>query len=367
MKTVRNYNSKNERIKHEYFSYLNHAKRRAETTINSIRKAIHRYESYTGLKDFSTFNREQAMGFVRQLAEQKTAKGNKPLGTPTKFSTLNALKEFFLWLSMQDGYKRKIKLTDIDYLNLTEKEERAAKAPKIKKCPSLDQIRQALDAMPDKTDIDRRNRALVALTALTAMRVKALTTLRLKHVRLDTDPVLIDQRPDQVETKFSKAIFSYLLPIADDVQTIFLDWIKELRETKGYSDNDPVFPRTRIGHDINLAFDVQGLEPVCWSTTAPVRLIFRQAFEGAGLPYYHPHSFRHTLAQMMSRYCRNMEQLKAWSQNLGHDHINTTAVSYHKLDPERQGQILKGLSPVDSGAGNQDMKKRLMEFIETLE
>lgn len=363
MNDMRNYTPKNERIKHEYYSYLKHAKQRAGSTINGIRKAIQRYEDYTGRKDFSTFNKEQAMGFVRHLAKQKTAKGDKPLGTPTKLTTLNALKEFFTFLAMQEGYKRKIRLTDIEYLSLTEKEERAARAPKVKKYPSLDQIRQALSAMPDKTVIDRRNRALVALTALTAMRVKALTTLRLKHVLLDKDPVLIDQRPDQVETKFSKAIFSYLLPVGDDLQDIFLAWIRELRGDLGYDDEAPVFPQTRRTHDENMAFQADGLEPLCWSTTAPVREIFKQAFEGAGLPYYHPHSFRHTLAHLMSQYCRTFEDLKAWSQNLGHETIQITAASYHKIDPERQGEILKGLSPSVSTDGNQNIIKQMKELL----
>lgn len=367
MNDMRNYNPKNERIKHEYFSYLKHAKRRADSTVDGIRKAILRYEDYTGRKDFSTFNKEQAMGFIRHLADQKTAKGDGPLGTATKLSTLNALKEFFTFLAMQDGYKRKIRLTDIEYLNVSEKEERAARAPKVKKCPSLDQIRQALFAMSGNTVIDRRNRALVALTILTGMRVNALVTLRLKHIQLDTDSVRVNQQPDQVATKFSKAIFSYLLPIGDDIQAVFLDWIRELREDLGYTDDDPVFPQTRRGHDENMAFQAQGLEPVCWSTTAPVRDIFRQAFEGAGLPYFHPHSFRHTLAQLMSQYCRNMEQLKAWSQNLGHEHINTTAVSYHKLEPERQGQILKALRPKEEGVNNQYIKEKLMDFVRSLE
>ena len=362
---MRNYNSKNERIKHEYYSYLKHAKQRASSTLDGIRKAIQRYEDYTDRKDFSTFNREQAMAFVRYLAEQRTAKGDKQLGTPTKLSTLNALKEFFSFLAMQEGYKRKIKLTDIEYLNLTEKEERAARAPKVKKYPSLEQIRHALFSMPNKTLIDRRNRALLALTTLTAMRVKALTTLRLKHVMLDKNPVLIDQQPNQVETKFSKAIFSYLLPVDDAIQTVFLEWIRELREDLGYGDEDPVFPQTRLSLNQNGEFQPDGFEPACWATTAPVREVFKQAFVNAGLPYFHPHSFRHTLAQLMSQYCRTFEDLKAWSQNLGHETIQITAASYHKIDPERQGEIIKGLS-IKTGAAHEDIKRKLIALVDEL-
>jgi len=37
---------------------------------------------------------------------------------------------------------------------------------------------------------------------------------------------------------------------------------------------------------------------------------------GASLPYFNPHSFRKTLAQLGEKVCRTPEQFKAWSQNL---------------------------------------------------
>jgi len=50
------YNSKNERIKKDCIRFLKEADRKAESTIDSVRKAISRYEAYTGLKDFATFH-----------------------------------------------------------------------------------------------------------------------------------------------------------------------------------------------------------------------------------------------------------------------------------------------------------------------
>jgi integrase len=53
----------------------------------------------------------------------------------------------------------------------------------------------------------------------------------------------------------------------------------------------------------------------------------RKAFEGADLPYFPPHSFRHTLGHLAQTWCRTPEELKAWSQNLGHENIATTLTS----------------------------------------
>jgi hypothetical protein len=49
--------------------------------------------------------------------------------------------------------------------------------------------------------------------------------------------------------------------------------------------------------------------------------IFRGAFTLARLTYFNPHSFRKALAQLGERVCRTPEELKAWSQNLGHEDI----------------------------------------------
>jgi len=41
--------------------------------------------------------------------------------------------------------------------------------------------------------------------------------------------------------------------------------------------------------------------------------------------------------------CRDAEQFKAWSQNMGHDGVLTTFLSYGALAPRRQGQIIQSL------------------------
>src|SRR5260370_4722543 len=52
--------------------------------------------------------------------------------------------------------------------------------------------------------------------------------------------------------------------------------------------------------------------------------VFKEAFASAGLPYFNPHSFRKTLALLGGELCQTPEQYKAWSQNLGHEHVLTT-------------------------------------------
>jgi integrase/recombinase XerD len=91
-------------------------------------------------------------------------------------------------------------------------------------------------------------------------------------------------------------------------------------------------------------FEVAGLTRRHWSSAAPVRAIFRDAFEAAGLPYFNPHSLRNTLVQLGERHCRTPEDFKAWSQNLGHEEVMTTFYSYGQVGMRRQGEIIHGLA-----------------------
>ena len=135
------FNPINERIKKAYFRYLKEAGRKADSTIDSVRKAISRFESYTQFKDFRTFNKEQAVAFKKHLAGGRSLRSGEPMAKSTLLATTSALKDFLRWLSYQPGYKSRIKFTDIEYFNLSEKETRAAKAPKFKTYPTFDRAR----------------------------------------------------------------------------------------------------------------------------------------------------------------------------------------------------------------------------------
>ena len=69
-----------------------------------------------------------------------------------------------------------------------------------------------------------------------------------------------------------------------------------------------------------------------------------QAFAQAGLPYFNPHSFRNTLVRLGQDICKSPKQFKAWSQNLGHERVLTTFLSYGEVPCERQGEIIRALA-----------------------
>jgi len=339
---MKTHNAENERIKRRYLAFQKEAKRQSEASIDAIAKALARFESYTKYKDFKAFNSQQAIGFKNALAEQKAARSGEKLSKATMHSTLANLKRFFQWLADQPGYRSRLKYTDADYFNLSEKDVRVATAKREQRAPTLEQVKHVLGLMPVCTVIDRRNQALVALTLLTGARDSALASLKLKHIDLNAGYINQDAR--EVRTKFSKTFSTYFFPVGDEVLAIVTDWVRYLREVLMWGNDDPLFPATLMELDENGQFKANGLKKQSWSNASPIRKIFKQAFENAGLPYFNPHSFRHLLVRHGEVICSSPEEFKAWSQNLGHEQVLTTFTSYGNVDLRRQGDIIKNLS-----------------------
>jgi len=120
--------------------------------------------------------------------------------------------------------------------------------------------------------------------------------------------------------------------------------VSYLKEEKLWVNDDPLFPATRVTVGPTRQFEVSGLERCHWKNATAIRKIFREAFVGAGLPYFNPHSFRNTLVRLGEGVCKSPEQLKAWSQNLGHEKVLTTLASYGEVASQRQGEIIRDLA-----------------------
>lgn len=349
-------NPKNERIKTEYLERLKEAKRRGDTTIDHVNKAICRYEEYTNGKDFATFNKQKAMGFKKVMYETKNARTGQPLKISTINSTLNNLKEFFTWLACRPGYKSKIDAYDTDYFNLSENEVRSAQSSGYKEYPTLEEIMKVLSLMPSNTPVEKRNRGLVACTALTTARCNALATLKIRHVFLERRLVVQDPK-DGVKTKFGKLINSYFFPIGDEIEDIFVEWVRYLREELVFGLDAPLFPKTKLGHDENKSFMADGLEPLHWSSTTQIRQIFKDAFTNAGLPYYSPHRFRDTIESYGEHHCKTPAEYKAWSLNLGHTKPTTSMLNYGYMDVRQQGELL---NKVGKTSGDDDILAQIL-------
>ncbi len=335
------HNAKNERVKRRYLAYLKEARRHSEVTVDAAAKAIAQFEAFTSCRDFRLFHIEQAIAFKRRLAGGREGKGGKPLSKATQYATLSALKKFFAWLADQPGYRSRLKYSDADYFNLSDKDSRVATTRRERPFPTVEQVKHVLRMMPAGSEVERRNRALVAFTLLTGARDGAIASLKLKHVDLQGRSVYQDAR--EVNTKFSKSFPTYFFAVGDEVLAIFEEWVLHLQTHLGWSGDAPLFPATLVELGEGHQFQVTGLRQEHWRTTTPIRAIFRHAFTLAGLPYHNPHSLRRTLVQLGEMVCQTPEEFKAWSQNLGHEDPLTTFTGYGAVGARRQGELIRDL------------------------
>jgi len=342
------FNPLNEKIKKQYEDVLLHGTHKEKRTTDAAWKAINMFEIFTQKADFITFNAEQAKGFKKWLAKKKNAKGEY-LSLSTVRSILANVREFFKWLSIHPKYIRKIDGRIIGYLHLSKNDDRAGRASRPKPTPTLEQVNIVLNAMPHKSDTERRDRAIVAFIALTGMRDAAVISLRLGDV--DVEKQTVWQNPRHVRTKNRKPINSHFLNFSPLWKEIVLDWLNYCEHELNIKPNAPLFPKTEVKNNPKtMTFEAVGLSSEHWANTMPIREIFKASFARAELPYFHPHSFRRMIAVLGLEQC-SQKQMKAISQSLGHEHIMTTYNAYGTLNEHDERQAIQSI-----GRGKSELK-----------
>jgi site-specific recombinase XerD len=125
------YCSENERVKRDFAFFLEAANGKQSGTIDAALRAIERFESSTNRKPFRKFHVEQARSFRARLVEDVGANG-KPLSVATIASTLKHLRNFFLWLSREPGFRAALNANDANYFTPSEQDMRVATARREK-------------------------------------------------------------------------------------------------------------------------------------------------------------------------------------------------------------------------------------------
>jgi site-specific recombinase XerD len=357
------YNSENERAKHRFLKHAKDAWGYSELTLDAFIKSIDRFEQYTRRRSFSKFHLEQARAFKAHLLEARSGRTGLPLGKSTICATLNQLKKFFHWLADEPGYRRRFRSSDADYFTPSRKDARLGAARRDPIAPTVTQMRTVVMGMPVDTDMQRRDRALVAFIATTGARVNAVRTAKLKH--LNSTELEFDQDAQEVSTKFSKTQRTTFFAIGADFHQVLRDYEIWLRHEKGWMDEDPLFPATTptLGRQPT---PIKVLSRRHWKSSGPIRAIFRKAFAAAEFPYFNPHNLRHMLSRYGMEKNLSIRDFKAWSQNLGHNRVQTTLSSYGTIDRKTQAQILRAQSDMGTNGQNvldQDIVDGIVERI----
>ncbi len=337
-------NEKNERTKRDFLNYRKHAKQLSERTLDREISALERFDVWNGRKDFAKFHIDWAMGFRAHLEQAKTATGQS-LSKSTRRAIMATMREFVIWLSQQDGFRRRVKLADAEYFRLSLRDEAEARAAPHRPAPSMKQAQRTLAMMPDATPRELRDKAIFALLCLTGIRVGALISLKIKHV--DVEDKSVTQNPREVATKRGKSIDTFFAKGFKEAEEVLARWLTYLDEVALFGPDDPLFPATALEAEGNDGFKASGFKRRNWTTTEPVRKIVNAAFKAAGLQAFGPHSFRHMLSRHIARNCKSVAELVATSQNLGHTDVLTTLRNYGQINRDDQRKLVTGEDPDD--------------------
>jgi integrase len=342
---------------------LKEALGRSEDLIDHVAMAIDRFETHTKFRNFRAFNIEQVKAFKQHLGEEQAVRSKQPLSQATIYATLTSLKAFFQWLAGQKDFRSHFSFGDWDYFTPARSTVSIAKAHRLPSVPTLEQIQHVLATMPTTNEVEQRDRALIAFVILTGARDRAVSSFRLRHIDIVRRVVVQDARV--VKTKFRKTFETFFFPVGDDIEEIFVDWVRHLTEEKHWDPDDPLFPRTKVAVGLSGRFEPAGLDRAPWSDAGPIREVFRRAFTRAGLPYFNPHSFRNTLVVLGRAKCQTWAEMQAWAQNLGHESLTTTFGSYGKVAPHEQAELVRNAGRGESA--KEEKLDRLMAILEGMQ
>lgn len=324
----------NERIKHKYFDRVVHRFGKNKKTLDKIVMALLVFEEFSNFKDFKLFSYGDAKEFQKYLLKKYSH------SMQMAYRTITYVKEFFIWLKEQDGYKR-LHCDEINTLRLSLKDTEKAKRVKPKNYLDALKWQDLILSLIPKTEPEQRGQAMLSCLLLTGMRVDALISLRIGDVNLEQNYIFQDG--NHVKTKFSSSNKTNFLKFKPEIRQLLVSWIKLLRINYKFNDSDPLFPKIRVTTNGNFQFERSGFvnEPI--QSTSIVRQELSKQLQDAKLGHYTPHTIRNSLVALFMGLNLTAEQIKALSQNMSHKNLETTLNNYYSVNEHKQDKIIEEL------------------------
>ena len=326
-----------------YLWQRNLQRRYSVKTIDAALAALSRFEEFSKGRPFHRLHPSLVDTFKAHLAESESDETGEPYSRSTVVHTLMHCQAFFEWLASRRGYRR----IEAEAINAFQpSRDYLARFDRLVTRPiaTLEELSEVLAQMPDGSLEERRDRAIFACLMVYGLRIDAAASLRLGSV--DPNDMSIYQDAKHVRVKNSRSQKTLPFPFDGLALSVFGAWVRELRDN-GLPGHSALFPKTPTVRSLDAGSRVAGLDLTCWKQPAHLRDVVRRACEEAGRPYYHPHSFRKTLARAILEARPDIDTFWAAAQNLGHKDMMTTLQHYGVPSDDRRRQLIAGLSSRD--------------------
>jgi len=158
-------NAANLALRYDYQIHLKQVAGFAETTILAALRHIAKFEEFADYAEYKSTLRDAVIRFKENLEARPSANGGAQLSASTIVHALLDLKAFFSWMSQRSGQKSIS--PDIAALFTPSKAMMSlATTCDERFIPSLDEVRQLIQAMPSASFVEGRDRAIIAFRAI---------------------------------------------------------------------------------------------------------------------------------------------------------------------------------------------------------
>jgi len=335
-------------------------------TVDKIYQAVNHWEKFNQKlnADRKKITIKKASGFVGYL--DKIRYGTKPVGLDTRKKIISNIRNLFQWTLDEFRTDSGIKSKTLKHLRLNRAQLNQCNTSKIKKYPDIVQIRDML-LNSDAVDlITQRVKSLISFLFMSGCRIETSATMQIGAI--DLEEMTVDQDPNRgIRTKNSKPNHSTMINFDPDIASIFVNWVQELRKL-GFSGSDPLFPRcsNKQEKDGLMFTKATGWTKEFLSPKTLNKHIKEFGRQNA-YPDLHPHAIRHSHMAEALKLATTGEEIKAITQNVGHEDITTVFKQYGNQTSNHVHEIIKNLhknripeSTLD------DLKKKILKKVMSL-
>ena len=141
--------------------------------------------------------------------------------------------------------------------------------------------------------------------------------------------------------------------------------VEYLKKEKSFKGTDPMFPRVKLQYNKeNKSFDSVSVVPVFLKSSSRFDTIIKEYFRNAGYVEYCTKAIRHLAMYTATGKCKNGKELKAISQNYGHESIYTTLCCYGRLSNE---EVYETISKMDFTKDVSDTDNLMYKILKVFE
>lgn len=336
-----------------FLKFQREIKQSEERTVKSMWSRLRHLLEWADDKRFTDAYKIRP-AFPTYMGNLKNADGSLLVGAAHFASCCKTARAFFTWA--REEYHSHYKKIDQNWvLTLRPPKARSEQAElKKREIYEVDEVIRMV-TLPVDSLMLQRMQAAVAFLFLSGMRIGAFVSLPASCVDLDT--MKVSQLPEKgVNTKNHKASITTLLNIPELIAVV-RNW--------------DAFIKANAAPDAlwYLHFTHQGEISMINPTTARIKTRqydfiddLKQLCQAAGVEYKSPHKFRHGHAVYALKRAKNLEQLKAISQNLMHSTVGITDGIYGNLVNDNVHDVIASLAGVE--VTNKDDQAAIARVVE---